>query len=60
MVLFYGLNEKLISGLMDFNTVFSILRNFFEVPLCKLPLKCAIIRFAKSVCLHGKQTAGAA
>ena len=52
-------NEKLNSSSNWLDLVFSILSNFFEDTLYKSTLKSAIIRVRKSVCLHGKQTAGA-
>ena len=51
-------NEKVNSSSNWFDLVFLILSNFFEDTLYKSTLKSAIIRFVKSVCLHGKQTAG--
>ena len=54
-----GSNEKLNSCSNWFDFVFSILSYFFEDTLYKSTMKSAIIRFVKSVCLHGKQTTGA-
>ena len=52
-------NEKVNSSSSWFDLVFLDLSKFLEDNPYKSTLKSAIIRYTKSVCLHGKQTTGA-